>query len=202
MDQAREASEDRPRLASGDGLLVVDVQRDFLPGGALAVPGGDEIVPVVNRCVRLFRERGLPIFASRDWHPPNHCSFATAGGPWPPHCVANTPGAAPPEELELPEDTTIVRKGTRPDREAYSAFSETHLAERLRKQGVRRLFVAGLATDYCVRATVLDALREGFEVWLLIDAVRAVDVHPGDGERALEEMAAAGARLIRTDELQ
>ena len=177
----------------GDALLVVDVQRDFLPGGALGVPGGDEILAPLNSYLARAARAGAAIHASRDWHPPDHCSFRAQGGIWPPHCVAGTPGAELAAALELPPTAHIVDKGTLPDREAYSAFSDTGLAERLCAQGVRRLAVGGLATDYCVLNSVRDALAAGFGVVVLEDAIRAVDVEPGDGERAKDEMRRAGA---------
>ena len=190
------------RLRAGDALLVVDVQRDFLPGGALAVPDGDRIVPVLQRHLERFERAGRPILFTRDWHPADHMSFRTQGGPWPPHCVAGTPGAGFAPGLDLPAMAQVVSKATRPDAEAYSGFEGTELAARLRQQGVKRLFVGGLATDYCVRATVLDALREGFEVLLLGDAVRAVDVRPGDGERALRDMLQAGAGITCHEQIE
>jgi nicotinamidase/pyrazinamidase len=174
-------------------LLIVDVQRDFLPGGALAVPKGDEVVPVLNRYIGAAKERGVPVFASRDWHPGRHCSFREQGGPWPPHCVADTPGAAFAPGLALPAEAEIISKATTESPDAYSAFAGTGLARRLRRRGVKRLLIGGLATDYCVLNTVRDALAEGFEVRLLADAIRAVDVEPGDGERAAREMREAGA---------
>jgi nicotinamidase/pyrazinamidase len=180
---------------AGDALVIVDVQRDFVPGGALAVRDGDAVVPVLSGCALAFAEAGLPIYASRDWHPADHCSFRAKGGPWPPHCVANTRGAEFADLLVLPPGTHVVSKGTRPDADAYSAFDHTNLAVPLGASGVRRLWVGGLATDYCVRASVLDALAAGFEVIVLTDAVRAVDVQRGDGARALDEMTRAGARL-------
>lgn len=189
------------RLRAGDALLVVDVQRDFLPGGALAVPQGERIVPVLLRYLQRFERTGRAILFTRDWHPPDHVSFQARGGPWPAHCVAATPGAGFAPGLDLPASAQVVSKATRSEAEAYSGFEGTDLAARLRSQGIRRLFVAGLAIDYCVRATVLDALREGFEVLLLGDAVRAVDAEPGDGERALQEMLRAGARLIRHEQV-
>jgi len=188
-------------LRHGDALLVVDVQNDFLPGGALPVPHGDEVIPALNAYLRRFEAAGLPIFATRDWHPPDHCSFRQRGGPWPPHCVAGTPGAAFATALELPATATVVSKATEPDREAYSGFQGTELTQTLRSEGIRRLFIGGLATDYCVLHTVLDALQEGFEVYLLRDAVRAVDVHPGDGATALARMEAAGAVPIDLSQL-
>lgn len=184
------------RLLAGDALLLVDLQRDFLPGGALAVPDGDRVLPVLARYLGRFGRAGLAICCTRDWHPPDHVSFRSRGGPWPPHCVAGTPGAAFAPGLELPAAVQVFSKATMPDAEAYSGFEGTGLAASLRRQGISRLFVGGLATDYCVKATVLDALREGFEVWLLGDAVRAVELEPGDGERALQLMQQAGAQII------
>jgi nicotinamidase/pyrazinamidase len=188
-------------LSSRDALLIVDVQRDFLPGGALAVPGGDEVVPVLNRYLAHARRAGLPVFASRDWHPANHCSFRAQGGIWPPHCVAGTGGAAFALGLELPPDTVIIDKATRPEADAYSAFSGTTLAAMLRERGVERVLVGGLATDYCVLNTVRDALREGFAVQLLRDAIRAVNVQPDDGARAEREMEALGAVAAVIDDV-
>ncbi len=182
---------------SGDALLLVDVQNDFLPGGRLAVAGADQILEPLNRWIARFSQAGLPIFATRDWHPPDHCSFAIRGGPWPPHCIAGSPGAEFSPALRLPADTpvTVIGKGT--DADAYSGFEGTDLDARLQAAGVRRLFVAGLATDYCVLNTVLDARRSGYEVVLLERAIRPVEVHPGDGARAVAAMAAAGAQLLK-----
>jgi nicotinamidase/pyrazinamidase len=182
-------------IGRGDALLVVDVQRDFLPGGALGVPAGDEVIKPINRVVSLFEHAGLPIFYSRDWHPPNHVSFKARGGPWPRHCVASTVGAAFALTLRVPASASIISKATTADREALSAFQDTTLASQLRAAGVWRVYIGGLSTDYSVRATVLDAKREGFDVRVLSDAVRAVDVQPGDGLRALQEMQQSGAQL-------
>ena len=182
-------------------LLIVDVQNDFLPGGALAVPRGDEVVPLLNRAIDAAGRGGAPVFASRDWHPENHCSFRARGGLWPPHCVAGTPGAAFAPTLALPRDAVVIGKATTADADAYSAFAGTDLAARLRALGVRRLVVGGLATDYCVLNTVRDALKEGFEVALLEDAIRAVDVKPGDGERARQAMRAAGATPATVEDI-
>ena len=190
------------RLQPGDALIVVDVQKDFLPGGALAVTEGDAVIAPLNAWIARFRAAGLPVIATRDWHPPNHCSFREQGGPWPVHCVADTPGAAFADDLQLPEDAWIVSKATEAEREAYSGFQDTDLAERLKAAGVRRLFVGGLATDYCVRNTVKDALANGFTVFLLTDAIRAVNVNPGDGDRAIAEMTAAGAVPVTLDDLE
>lgn len=180
-----------------DALLIVDPQVDFCPGGALPVPGGDRIFPAVNAAAAKFPL----VVASRDWHPPDHCSFQAQGGPWPVHCQAGTPGADFHPALDTSRIQQVFSKGTEPSKEAYSAFDGTGLAEWLRERGVRRLFVAGLATDYCVRASVLDARREGFEVVVLEDAIGAVNVQPGDGERALAEMREAGAQVARTTDL-
>lgn len=183
------------QLTSSDALLIVDLQRDFLPGGALAVPDGDAVIPVLNAYLERFVAAGCPVFATRDWHPPDHCSFTEQGGSWPVHCVANTPGAAFPAELALPDDVIVISKATQPQQEAYSGFEGTELAQKLRQAGVRRLFVGGLATDYCVLNTVIDACHEGFEVLLLEDAVQAINRKPDDGDYALQKMQAACARL-------
>lgn len=185
---------DSIQLAPGDALLIVDVQNDFLPAGNLAVPFGDEVVPVLNRYIARFAQLGLPVYATRDWHPGNHCSFQPQGGIWPPHCIAGSAGAQFPATLRLPPQATVVSKATTPEHDAYSGFEGTDLAERLRQERVRRLFIGGLATDYCVLNTVIDALRLGFQVRLLRDAIRAVDVHPGDGLAAIGEMVRQGAR--------
>lgn len=186
-------------MATGDALLIVDVQNDFCPGGALAVPEGDRVVPVLNGYIQAFRERDLPIYASRDWHPAETSHFKAGGGPWPPHCVAGTGGAELHPDLSLPPGTTVISKGTAPTDDGYSAFEAESddgrgLAESLRERGIGRLFVGGLATDYCVRASVLDAARAGFRPVLLLDAVRGIDVHEGDQAAALDEMVRAGAR--------
>jgi nicotinamidase/pyrazinamidase len=181
-------------------LLIVDVQNDFCPGGALAVAGGDQVVAPLNREIERFNAAGRPVVASRDWHPAETTHFASGGGRWPPHCVAEGPGAAFHADLRLPPDAIIVSKGTGATEDAYSAFeardsSGRDLGEILRERGVRRLVVGGLATDYCVRASALDALAQGYQVELLREAVRGVDVSPGDSERALAELQAAGATI-------
>jgi nicotinamidase/pyrazinamidase len=180
-------------LRPGDALLLVDVQQDFCPGGALPVAHGDEVVPLLNRWLEAVAGRGLRVYASRDWHPPGHPSFRQQGGEWPPHCIQDTPGAAFHPDLALPADAVSVVKGVRLDRDQLSAFDETGLASRLRRDGVERLWVGGLALDVCVRATVLDALREGFAVCVLVGGTRPVD--EAAGEKALREMERAGARL-------
>lgn len=184
----------------GDALLLVDVQNDFLPGGSLAVKDGDRVVPPLNRCIELFSARKLPIFATRDWHPADHCSFVTQGGPWPPHCVVGTHGAEFAPDLHLPPQLPIIKigKGNDPAKDSYSGFEGTDLDRQLRQQGVTRLFVGGLATDYCVLKTVVDGLKLGYEAIVLTDAIRAVDVNPGDGDRALDEMTSHGAVLAES----
>ncbi len=184
------------QLTPHDALLIVDVQNDFLPGGNLAVPAGDAVIPVLNRAITLFGWHALPVYATRDWHPADHCSFAAQGGPWPPHCVAGTPGAAFASSLALPPTAHIVSKATTAEKDAYSGFAGTDLAEQLRAQHVTRLFIGGLATDYCVLNTVRDALAQGFRVVLLLDAIRAVEVKPGDGQAAIDEMVARGAEPV------
>ena len=173
-------------IKDDDALLVVDVQRDFLPGGTLAVPDGDEIVPVLAACIGAFARHKLPVFASRDWHPPDHCSFREAGGQWPPHCVAGSPGAELDPALRLPVEARIVDKGRFADRDAYSAFEGTELDSWLKELGVQRLFIGGLATDYCVLESALDALRHGYHVTLLTDAIRAID--RANGKRAIDTL--------------
>lgn len=171
----------------------MDVQNDFCPNGALPVPNGDEIIPVLNKYIEKFVKVGASIYATRDWHPPNHISFVSRGGVWPPHCVQNTKGAEFHPRLALPKDVRIVSKGFDPDREAYSGFEGTNLSSMLKAQGIRTVFIGGLATDYCVKATVLDALKEGFHVVFLEDASKGVDVNKGDSERAIKEMVEKGA---------
>jgi nicotinamidase/pyrazinamidase len=188
-------------LRPGDGLIVVDVQNDFLPGGSLAVAGGDEVVAPLNAYIAAFVRAGLPIFATRDWHPPDHCSFRTRGGPWPPHCVVGSEGARFAPGLALPPSAVVVSKDTLPEQDTYSGFQGGDLDARLREAGVRRVFVGGLATDYCVFHTVKDALERGYAAVLLTDAIRAVNVRPDDGRRAEEEMLRLGAVPIRRDAL-
>ncbi|MDA4119823.1 MAG: nicotinamidase [Thaumarchaeota archaeon] len=177
------------------GLLIVDVQNDFCPGGALAVKNGDNVVPRLNKTIAAFAKAGLPIFFTRDWHPPDHISFRGQGGIWPPHCVQGTIGAGFHPDLIIPRGATIISKGDKPNTEAYSGFQGTDLESRLKKAGVGELFLGGLATDYCVRESCLDALRAGFNVNVLSDSVKAVNVKPSDGARAIKEMQGAGAKL-------
>jgi nicotinamidase/pyrazinamidase len=179
-------------------LLIVDVQNDFCPGGSLAVAGGHEVVPVLNRYAEAFAAAGRLVVADRDWHPGRTTHFVQFGGAWPPHCVQGTPGAEYHPALRLPPDTVHVVKGMGAEEDAYSVYQGRDAAGRpfaslLAERGIRKLYVGGLATDYCVRHTVLDALRAGLEVVVLEDAIRGVDVQPGDSDRALEEMRTAGA---------
>lgn len=184
-------------LGQGDALLIVDLQVDFLPGGRLGVPHGDAVIAPIKRLIALYGARQLPVYASRDWHPSLHCSFVAQGGPWPPHCVAGTEGASFAPALELPADVIVVSKADTVDVDAYSAFNGTGLAEAMRARDIRRLAVCGLATDYCVLNTVLDGVQAGFEVLLVAEAARAVDVAPGDGDRAITRMLLAGAVPVR-----
>jgi len=186
------------QLQAGDALVVVDIQKDFCPGGALAVPAGDEVVPVLNRWIEQAERVGATVVLTRDWHPPDHCSFKDQGGPWPTHCVRGTEGAEYHPDLRIPPGSIGVDKATEPDRECYSDFVGTTLGKQLREKHIKRLWVGGLALDYCVRATVLEALAEGFEVHLLRPATRAVELTPGDGRRAIAEMLAAGASIEET----
>jgi nicotinamidase/pyrazinamidase len=178
-------------------LLIVDPQVDFCPGGALPVPGGDAIFPALN----LVAARAPLVVASRDWHPPHHVSFSERGGPWPPHCVQGTAGAEFHPALDRRPIAKVFSKGQDPDLDAYSAFDGTGLAVWLQDRGVGSLVVGGLATDYCVRASVLDALAAGFSVRILEDGVGAVDVRPGDGARALDEMRERGAEVVRAPDV-
>jgi nicotinamidase/pyrazinamidase len=183
-------------LKKGDALLIVDVQNDFLPGGSLAVHGGDNIIAPFNRYVEAAQDNGLPIFATRDWHPPNHSSFKEQGGPWPPHCIVDSKGAEFSSELSLPPSAVVISKGIEVEKDAYSGFEGTDLDERLRSAGINRLLIGGLATDYCVLNTVKDAIKQSYGVLLLQDAIAAVNVQPEDGEKAIKEMTSLGATPI------
>jgi len=180
-------------LEPGDALLIVDVQKDFCPGGALPVEGGDEIVPVINRWIEAAMAKSVPVYASRDWHPVGHMSFQERGGPWPPHCIQDSDGARFHPDLALPDSTVIVTKGVRFDQDQNSAFDQTGLAVQLRKDGISRLWIAGLAEDVCVLATVLGGRREGFDVVLIANATRPLTSERG--EQAKRQMQEAGARI-------
>lgn len=184
-----------------DALVIVDVQRDFCSTGALPVAGGDEIVPALNKYARKFSRAKAFVVATKDWHPRNHVSFIEYGGMWPSHCVKRTTGARFHPGLKIPRGTTIIPKGTSPSEEAYSAFDGTDLEQELKARCIGRLFVGGLATDYCVKRTVLDALGLGFNVVLLEDAIRGVDINPKDSEKAVEEMLTKGAKKSTLSDL-
>jgi nicotinamidase/pyrazinamidase len=178
-------------------LLIIDFQNDFTSGGALEVPRGDEIAEPVRRLAGEFDH----IFATRDWHPPDHASFETEGGPWPVHCVQGTHGAELHPAMRDIEVDAIVDVGVERDDEGYSGFEKSTLADLLRREGIDEVAVVGLATDYCVRASAIDACREGFDTTVVTDAIRPVEVEPGDGERALEDMMRAGAKLATSVDL-
>ena len=185
-------------LRAGDALVIVDVQRDFCPGGALAIERGDEVVPVLNRWIAAAEAAQIPIYASRDWHPIRHPSFTELGGKWPPHCIQDSEGARFHDDLELPPSSIIVTKGTRFDRDQNSTFDGTGLTAELRRRGLQRLWVGGLAQDVCVCATVLDARREGFETIVIADATMPVTREGSDLAEA--QMKKAGAVFETTTE--
>jgi len=176
-------------------LIVVDVQNDFCPGGTLAIPHGDEVVAPLNKLIDEFLERGDPVFKSRDWHPPTTRHFTAYGGNWPVHCVQNTEGAEFHPALRNDSRIKVISKGMG-DRDGYSAFDGTDLDSQLNQAGIDEIVVGGLATDYCVKNTVLDALKQGYKVKAVEEAMRPVELRPGDGERAIAEMRAAGAEII------
>jgi nicotinamidase/pyrazinamidase len=183
-------------LRKGDGLLIIDVQRDFCPGGRLAIESGDRIIPALNFWMEEARIRGVPIYASRDWHPKRHMSFGEQGGQWPPHCIQDSEGAEFHPALNLPADAVVITKGTRFDHDQNSAFDETGLGVQLKRDGVQRIFVGGLALDVCVLATVIDARREGFDVVVIEDATRPVN--DAGGREALAEIRKSGAGIAVT----
>ncbi len=193
-------------MKSGAALLIVDVQNDFCPGGALAVPEGDRVAAPLGRLAAAFAAAGLPVLASRDWHPPVTKHFTAYGGAWPSHCLQDTAGAAFHPGLLLPKGTIVISKGSDPDRDAYSAFDGSGpdgrpLVDILRAFGVTALYVGGLATDYCVRSTVLDAVNQGFGVTLLVDCVAGVELNQGDSARALQEMGQAGVQFLTSEDV-
>jgi len=194
----RERSAERLTSKGKDVLIIVDVQIDFCPGGALPVADGDKVVPPLNRYIERFKTANMPIFATRDWHPEKTGHFKTFGGVWPPHCIQGTKGAEFHPDLALPDGVVVISKGMEYEEDSYSGFQGTDvrgikLAELLRQCGAVRLFVGGLATDYCVKHTILDSIKERFKAVLLEDAIRSVDIRPGDSERAIAEMIRAGA---------
>lgn len=174
-------------------LILVHLQNDFFPGGAVAVSEGRQIIPLVNQYIGLFRSKGLPIIATRDWHPPNHCSFKEQGGIWPVHCVQGSRGAQFHADLHIPNGTLIISGATNPQKEAYSGFDGTSLNDHLEDIGAITVYIVGLATDYCVKQTVLDACKLGYRVIVLEDAARGVNLQPDDSSNALQDMSAAGA---------
>jgi len=182
------------KLQPGDGLLLVDVQNDFCPGGRLPISAGDEVVPVLNRWIEAAIAKGIPVYASRDWHPLRHPSFREQGGDWPPHCIADSDGARFHPDLRLPESTIIITKGVRFDQDQYSVFAETGFSTLLQRDGIKRLWVGGLALDVCVKASVLDALKLGLKVELIQEATRPVTAE--GGMEALRAMAEAGVDLV------
>jgi len=180
-------------LGSGDALILVDVQQDFCPGGSLPIEQGHNVVPVLNRWIEDAVQAGVPVFASRDWHPAEHLSFHASGGPWPSHCIQDTEGAAFHPDLCLPADVITVTKGHHAHKDQYSAFDETDLGDALRQRGVKRVWIGGLAQDVCVRATALDAVQAGFETHVIAEATRPVTEE--GGRAALAEMRQAGVLI-------
>ena len=180
-------------ITNNSAIIAVDIQNDFCPGGALPVPDGDAVVYSMNLYITKFSKMGLPVYFTRDWHPQNHISFKTNGGIWPEHCVQETYGAELHKKLLIPSRAVIISKGISPDNDGYSGFEETDLDKRLKAKNIRQLFIGGLATDYCVKSTVLDALHAGFDVVFLSDASKGVDVNTGDSEQAIDEMLREGA---------
>lgn len=179
-----------------DALVVVDVQNDFLSQGSLPVPNGEAVIPVLNDYIKAFKKRQAKIFATRDWHPINHMSFREFGGKWPPHCIRDTHGAKFHPNLVLPKNSIIISKATKPNQEAYSGFEGTNLLKKLEKFKVIRLFIGGLATDYCVKNTVLDALKFGFRTFFLWDGSRGINANAGDIEKSIELMEEYGAKKV------
>lgn len=188
------SAEARRELTPGDAVIAVDVQNDFCPGGALAVPEGDAVVAPLNDWMAAAAEMGARVYASRDWHPGNHLSFQPQGGPWPVHCVQDTAGAAFHPDLRLPEHAVVVSKGTRFDTDQYSAFDETGFADELKRHGIERLWIGGLAEDVCVRATALDAVKHGFTVHVLTEATRAISAE--SREKTEAELKEAGVLVL------
>lgn len=182
------------------GLLCIDMQKDFFPGGAAPVPDGEEMIPQINEYTQvIFKMQGLPVFLTRDWHPEDHCSFEDQGGEWPRHCVQDTEGAEFHPDFRHPGACPVISKGTDPDEEAYSGFKGTQLEKDIREMSVERLFVTGVTTEYCVKHTVLDAIDCGFDVYVLTDAIAPLD--PDEEKAALSEMQEAGAELVTEEDL-
>ena len=190
-----------PQPDRESALLLVDLQNDFFPGGALGVAGADSLLLTINAYIKHFSTQGLSIFATRDWHPPDHVSFKEQNGIWPPHCVQGSHGAQFHSQLVMPPGTMVISKGTNPKKDAYSGFDGTSLSDRLEDANIKTLFVLGLATDYCVKQTVLDARKLGFQVIVLEDAMKGVNLQPDDCSKALHEMSAAGAIHAKAQDL-
>jgi len=186
------------KLQKGDALIIVDVQNDFLPGGTLGVKHGEEIIASLNAYIDRFGKKDLPVFATRDWHPVRHCSFTTQDGLWPPHCIADTFGAEFAHKLKIPINARIISKAVRDNIDVYSGFGETDLHDRMQSMDIKRVFIGGLAIDYCVKATVQDAVNCGYETYYLKDASRAVNIKLTDGELAEQAMVESGAKIINT----
>lgn len=182
-------------------LLVVDVQNDFCPGGRLAVPQGDKIIPILNKYIRVFAQKSLPIFASRDWHPKVSKHFKPYGGVWPAHCIQGAKGAQFHPKLNLPKEAIVLSKGMDPEKDSYSVFQAqdangTEFLNLLKMFGISELYIGGLATDYCVKYSVLDAMKNDFRVYLLTDAIQGVNLNPRDSQEAVREMVAGGAKTL------
>ncbi len=186
----------RIKICKIDSLIIVDMQNDFMPGGALPIENALSIIPKINKYIDIFSRSGALIVATRDWHPPNHISFKTSGGPWPPHCIQNTKGAEFVSDMKLPRNTIIISKAVHPEKEAYSGFDGTELDSVLRSYNIRRVFIAGVATDYCVKATAVDAFKHGYETFVLSDGIRGVDIPKGSIEKAIRELLELGVILI------
>jgi nicotinamidase/pyrazinamidase len=188
-------------------LLVVDVQNDFCPGGALGVPEGDKIIPAINKYIKIFAKKKLPIFATRDWHPPRTTHFKDFGGAWSVHCIQNTLGAAFRSDLKLSKDAILLYKGMDSRQDSYSAFqaedlSGVGLSKWLHRLDIKELYIAGLATDYCVKLTAHDAIKEGYKVKILVDAIKGVNLKPADSEKAIKEMVKKGAKKLTLKDLR
>jgi nicotinamidase/pyrazinamidase len=188
-------------------LLIVDVQNDFCPGGALGIKNGDKIIPVINKYIKIFASRKLPVFASRDWHPKKTAHFKEFGGVWPRHCIQDTKGAAFHLKLKLPREVILLYKGMDPAKDSYSAFQAQAqngiiLPDILKIMDIKGLYIAGLATDYCVKFTAFDAIKEGLKVRILADAVKGVNLKPDDSDDAIKEMAKAGAKKITLKDME
>ncbi|RLG89263.1 MAG: nicotinamidase [Thermoprotei archaeon] len=187
------------KVGHRDALIIVDMQKDFMPQGALPVPEGDTIIPIINNYLRIFQESKASVILTRDWHPPNHISFKSRGGLWPPHCIRNSEGAKFHPDLKIPSNAVIISKATEPDKEAYSGFDGTELNSILTSRAVKRVFICGVATEYCVKETALDALRLGYLVLILNDAIKGIS--KSNSEKALELLLNKGALIIEMSDL-